>query len=123
MVSTYALRGTFFLLGAVALLMVAAPALAAHEEGPEDITEGAASEEPTDMAVAVRAVGLALGAAIAIAGAGFATAKAQAAVGAGGTGAIAEKPETATFVLFLFAIPETIIVLGFVIALLLVLAI
>jgi V/A-type H+-transporting ATPase subunit K len=71
----------------------------------------------------LRAVGLGLGAAIAIAGAGIATSKAQAAVGAGGTGAITEKPELFGNVLILFAIPETIVVFGFVIAIMLVLAI
>ena len=49
----------------------------------------------------------------------MATARAQAAVGAGGTGAMAEKPELFTNILILFAIPETIVILGFVIAFLL----
>ena len=71
----------------------------------------------------LRALGLALGAGIAIAGSGIATSKAQAAVGAGGTGAITEKPELFGNVLLLFAIPETIVVFGFVIAIMIVLAI
>jgi V/A-type H+-transporting ATPase subunit K len=64
----------------------------------------------------LRVLGIALGAGLAIVGAGFATAKAQSAVGAGGTGAMAEKPELFTSVLILFAIPETIVVFGFVVA-------
>ena len=44
-------------------------------------------------------------------------------MGSGGTGAIAEKPELFANVLILFAIPETIIILGFVIAFLLINAI
>ncbi len=40
----------------------------------------------------------------------------QAGVGSGGTGAMAEKPELFANVLILFAIPETIVILGFVIA-------
>lgn len=85
-----------------------------------------AAEETTDaeppdtgMSIAIRVAALALGSALAIAAAGFATARVQAAVGAGGTGALAEKPEVFTSVLVLFAIPETIVVLGFVVALLL----
>ena len=64
----------------------------------------------------LKALGLAIGAGIAIAGAGLATGRAQAGVGAGGTGALAEKPELFGNVLILFAIPETIVILGFVIA-------
>ncbi len=71
----------------------------------------------------LRAMGLAIGAGIAIAGAGLATGRAQAGVGAGGTGALAEKPELFGNVLILFAIPETIVVFGFVIAIMLVTAI
>ncbi|GMV93530.1 MAG: hypothetical protein AMXMBFR82_33080 [Candidatus Hydrogenedentota bacterium] len=92
--------------------------------------EGAAEGEAESVAQTsattgsgLRALGLGLGAGIAIAGAGIATSKAQAAVGAGGTGAITEKPELFGNVLILFAIPETIVVFGFVIAIMLVLAI
>ena len=62
---------------------------------------------------------IAIGAGLAVGLAGLATANAQAAVGAGGTGAMAEKPELFTNVLILFAIPETIVILGFVIGFLL----
>lgn len=65
-------------------------------------------------------LGLGLGAGIAVAGAGLATGLAQSGVGAGGTGALAEKPELFGNVLILFAIPETIVVFGFVIAFLLI---
>jgi V/A-type H+-transporting ATPase subunit K len=62
---------------------------------------------------------IAVGAGLAVGLAGLATGNAQSGVGAGGTGAIAEKPEVFTNVLILFAIPETIVILGFVIAFLL----
>lgn len=62
---------------------------------------------------------IAVGAGLAVGLAGLATGNAQAGVGAGGTGAMAEKPELFTNVLILFAIPETIVILGFVIAFLL----
>jgi len=46
----------------------------------------------------------------------FATAYAQAKIGAAAAGATAEKPEVAGKVLVLEALPETIIILGFVVA-------
>jgi len=82
--------------------------------------ETATSREDISVGEALRVAGLALAAAITMAVAGFATAKAQSAVGSGGTGALAEKPELFTNILVLFALPETIVVLGFVIAFLLI---
>lgn len=98
-------------LAMIACAMLVAPAALAQEEhAAEAVTTG------NTVGDGIRVLGLALGAGIAIAGAGLGTARAQAAVGAGGTGAMAEKPELFTSVLILFAIPETIVVLGFVIA-------
>lgn len=94
---------------AAGILMVAPGAFAA-----EEAAEGAAGGLTTGDGI--RALGIAIGAGIAIAGAGMATAKAQAAVGAGGTGALAEKPELFGRIFLLFAVPETIVILGFVIA-------
>ncbi|HEO71360.1 MAG TPA: ATPase [Candidatus Hydrogenedentes bacterium] len=68
------------------------------------------------MSNAVRAVGIALAAAVTMAGAAMATARVQAAVGAGGTGVLAEKPELFTTIIILIAIPETLVILGFVLA-------
>lgn len=59
---------------------------------------------------------LALAAAIAIGMAGLATGYAQARIGSAGAGAIAEKPELAPRILVLMALPETILLFGFVIA-------
>ncbi|MDP1808734.1 MAG: ATPase [Actinomycetota bacterium] len=59
---------------------------------------------------------MALAAALAVAGAGFGTALAQSRIGSAGAGAIAEKPETAAMVIVLEALPETIVLFGFVIA-------
>ena len=64
-------------------------------------------------------LGIAIGAGLAVGLAGIGTGLAQAGVGAGGTGAMAEKPELFTNVLILFAIPETIVLFGFVIAIIL----
>lgn len=99
-------------------MLVVAPMSFAAEAPAE---QGQAQDASTGSGL--RTLGLAIGAGIAIAGAGLATGKAQAAVGAGGTGAITEKPELFGNVLILFAIPETIVVFGFVIAIMLVLAI
>jgi len=46
----------------------------------------------------------------------FATAYAQAKIGTAGAGAIAEKPESAGMIVALQALPEIIVVLGFVVA-------
>ena len=64
---------------------------------------------------------MALGAGIAILGGAIGTAWAQAAIGSAAMGVIAEKPEQATKLIIWIAIPETIVIFGFVIALLLVL--
>ena len=64
-------------------------------------------------------LGIAIGAGLSVGLAGIATGLAQAGVGAGGTGAMAEKPELFVNVLILFAIPETIVLMGFVIAVIL----
>lgn len=58
----------------------------------------------------------ALAAAIAIGVPALATAWAQSKIGSAGAGAIAEKPELSGIVIILVAIPETMVILGFVIA-------
>ena len=59
---------------------------------------------------------LALGAGLAIGLAGLGTGIAQSRIGAAGVGAIAEKPESLGVVIILLAIPETVVILGFVVA-------
>jgi V/A-type H+/Na+-transporting ATPase subunit K len=46
----------------------------------------------------------------------MATAWVQSRIGASGAGALAEKPELTATILIMLAIPETIVILGFVIA-------
>ena len=82
----------------------------------EDHAEGAA-EASTDGGLGALGIGIGAGLAVGIAGLG--TGLAQSGVGAGGTGAIAEKPELFGQVLILFAIPETIVLFGFVIGIML----
>ena len=104
---------------AVVLLSLLAwvPASFAQEEHGEEVS---IPVDPNTVGNAIRVAGLAIGAGIAMAAASLGTARAQAAVGAGGTGALAEKPELFGNVLILFAIPETIVVLGFVTAFLII---
>ena len=91
-------------------LFAFAPATFAQEE--EHAEEAAAEGGDSGIAGGL----MAIGAGLAVGLAGIGTGTAQAGVGAGGTGAIAEKPEALVNVLILFAIPETIVILGFVIA-------
>lgn len=64
---------------------------------------------------------LALAAALAVGLTAFGTAYAQARIGAAGAGAIAERPEVAGTIIIMEAIPETMIILGFVVAVLIIL--
>lgn len=57
-----------------------------------------------------------IGAAIAFSAGAFATGWAQSRIGAAGAGTIAEKPDTAGSIIIIEAIPETLVILGFVIA-------
>lgn len=83
------------------------PAMAVAAEAAEE----AASVE--DAGMRALAAGLAIG--LAALGAGFA----QARVGSAGAGALAERPELAVWVITLMALPEIIVLLGFVGAILL----
>jgi V/A-type H+-transporting ATPase subunit K len=61
----------------------------------------------------------ALAAALAIGLSAIATAWAQSRIGSAGVGAIAEKPELRGIVILMLAIPETLVILGFVVSVLL----
>jgi V/A-type H+-transporting ATPase subunit K len=58
----------------------------------------------------------AVAAALAIGLSAIATAWAQSKIGAAGAGALAEKPELSGTIIILVAIPETMVILGFVVA-------
>lgn len=62
------------------------------------------------------------GAALAVGIPALATGYAQSRIGAAGAGAIAEKPEVAGMIIALEAIPETLVVLGFVISIMMITA-
>ncbi|KRT61779.1 MAG: H+-transporting two-sector ATPase subunit C, V-type H+-transporting ATPase subunit K [Chloroflexi bacterium CSP1-4] len=57
-----------------------------------------------------------LAAALAVGIAGLGTGWAQSRIGSAGAGAVAEKPEVTGTILILVALPETIVILGFVVA-------
>lgn len=59
---------------------------------------------------------IALAAALAIGLSALATGWAQSRIGAAGAGTLAEKPELSATMIILVAIPETMVILGFVIA-------
>lgn len=59
---------------------------------------------------------LAIGAGLAIGLAALATGYAQARIGSAGIGALAEKPELTGRVILLIALPETLVILGFAVA-------
>lgn len=70
--------------------------------------------------VAIEVAGMAaIGAGIALAGGAIGTGLAQAAIGSSAMGVIAEKPDQATKLIIWLVIPESILILGFVIAFLL----
>jgi V/A-type H+-transporting ATPase subunit K len=64
---------------------------------------------------------IALSAALVLAVSAIATAWAQSRIGAAGAAALAEKPELTGTIIILVAIPETMVILGFVVAVLIIL--
>ena len=87
------------------LVVLAAPAIAFAAEGTGVVT----------MAAAVKTCGAAAAMGISALAAGYA----QARIGSAGQGTLAERPEERVFVLTLTALPEVIVLLGFVMAILL----
>lgn len=69
-----------------------------------------------DKILAVVVAWKAIGATITIVAAAWATAYAQARIGSAGAGAIAEKPEVAGMIIALEALPELLVVMGFVVS-------
>ncbi len=59
---------------------------------------------------------IAIGAGLAVGLGALATGYAQARIGSAGVGAMAEKPELAGRIILLVAIPETLVILGFAVA-------
>jgi V/A-type H+-transporting ATPase subunit K len=70
------------------------------------------------VAIGMEAAIAAIGAGIAIAGGAIGTGVAQSSIGAAGLGLIAEKPEEMGRVLLFLVLPETLLIFGFVISIL-----
>lgn len=66
---------------------------------------------------------LGFAAALAIGLSALATGWAQSRIGAAGAGALAEKPELSAIIIILVAIPETMVILGFVVAVMIIMGI
>lgn len=90
----------FFIVISSALLFAQEAAHAAEEAGGGDLSK------------LIAHIGVALSVGIP----GLSTGWAQSRIGAAGAGTIAERPETAIWVIIMLAIPETTVILGFVIA-------
>ncbi len=97
----YLFFGTF-----LGVLLIPAIALAA---------EGEAAAAAVTMGAGLKTVGAALAMGLSAIGAGWAQAK----IGSAGQGTLAERPEERVFVLTLTALPEVIVLLGFVMGILL----
>jgi|WetSurMetagenome_2_1015567.scaffolds.fasta_scaffold323817_2 V/A-type H+/Na+-transporting ATPase subunit K len=90
-------------------LFAAAVPLAAQEQ-----KETTTAQEPKKRDITVGLIAAA--AAIAVGLTALGTGLAQSRIGAAGAGTIAEKPESAGTIILLLAIPETMVILGFVVA-------
>ena len=73
------------------------------------------------MAISTEAAIAAIGAGIAIAGGAIGTGMAQSGIGSAGLGLIAEKPDQMGIVLLFLVLPETLLIFGFVISILIML--
>ena len=79
--------------------------------------EGAVeSHGPASVGDGLKAIGAGLGVGLAVGLAGLGTGIAQSRIGAAGAGTIAENPKLFILMLILVALPETVIILGFVIS-------
>ena len=97
------------------VLAFGSPCQAAQAAGHD---ESAGSEPAGKSALATGLIALA--AALSVGVCALATGIAQSRIGAAGCGAIAEKPEVSGTVIVLVAIPETMVILGFVIGVVLI---
>lgn len=86
--------------------------LAAAAVFASDSAEPAAAPQRSGVATGL----IALAAALAIGATAIATAIAQSRIGAAGAGSIAERPETSGTIIIMLAIPETMVILGFIVS-------
>ncbi len=103
-------RSALFLLFFLLLL-----AISVFSVGAEQTASAPAKAAKGDLAIGL----IAIGAGLAIGLAAIATGIAQSRIGAAGLGSIAERPESFGTALIFIAIPETMVILGFVVAIVL----
>jgi len=84
--------------------------------------EDGAGQAETPKGKTIPGALIAIAAALAIGLPALGTAIAQSRIGAAGCGTIAEKPDAAGTIILLIAIPETMVILGFVVAVVLIFA-
>jgi len=101
-------------LAVVLLLSLGAGALWAADASDQETAPAKTRSIPSAL--------IAIAAALAIGLPAFGTAIAQSRIGAAGCGTIAEKPDSAGTIIVLIAIPETMVILGFVVAIVLIFA-
>lgn len=101
------MKKALLMLGALAVVMFATASVALAAEAP-------APGEGKQITLAHGLLGLA--AAIAVAFGALGTAWAQSRIGAAAAGAIAERPEIGGLMIVFMALPETLILFGFVVA-------
>lgn len=104
---------------AVGLLLVLLAGPICFGAEPSDAEEEVVATEKSDLSRGL----VAIAAALAVGLPALATGFAQSRIGAAGCGTLAEKPEAAGTVILLVAIPETMVILGFVIAIVLLFAV
>ena len=95
----------------LAATFIAAPFAVAVEGHAETLAVGGAT-----VGDGLKAIGAGLGVGLAVGLAGLGTGIAQSRIGAAGAGTIAENPKLFILMLILVALPETVIILGFVIS-------
>ncbi len=108
-------RKRIFALVALVLLLAAGGTVVAQEATPA-ATPAAATPAPAPARSGIALGLIAIGAGLAVGLTALGTGIAQSRIGAAGSGAIAEKPEVTGTIILLVAIPETMVILGFVIA-------
>jgi V/A-type H+-transporting ATPase subunit K len=114
------MNGKTFRLALVLMLLFTAGCLAvwAQEPAPSAPEGQQQTQRPARSALATGLI--AIGAALAVGLTALGTAIAQGRIGSAGAGTIAEKPESVGSIILLVAIPETMVILGFVIAIVIV---
>jgi V/A-type H+-transporting ATPase subunit K len=103
-------RKTLLLVLVLVTLVTGSVGLVAQETQPQQ----ASTQEPKKRDIAVGLIAAA--AALAVGLCAIGTGLAQSRIGAAGAGTIAEKPEATGTIILLLAIPETMVILGFVVA-------